>query len=148
MNSLQIKNWLSIIKSSLDEENRFLSKEEKKSFIEEMELFVLNIEEMSKKIKVIEETLEDFEKVISRPIKKSSKSKVAENDYIQTVLMKISILKNIINREVGSDNSMVSPDLMVVEYIENDIKTNKSISKDQLEQLNMIYNKQRIAGKI
>lgn len=150
MNSLQIKNWLAQIKTNVDNKRDAFDNDKTPllSFIQELELFIINIEEMSKHIEVLDQKIEEIEEFISKPTKKTPKSKAVENGYMQTILVKISILKNIIKQDMGTDDTLLSSHLTVVESIENEIKTTKKVTRDQLEQLNMIYDKQRIAGKI
>ena len=102
MNSLQIKNWLSTIKNDLTNGLPFMgghNDQGRLAFIQELELFVINIEEMSKHIEVLDQKIEELEEFVSKPAKKTLKSKSVENGYMQTILVKISILKNIIKQE-------------------------------------------------
>lgn len=62
--------------------------------------------------------------------------------YVDVVLSKIEILKNIIRENVG-DDELISHDMLRVEQIENQIKTTGKISDSQFKLLNDIYKQQK-----
>ena len=64
--------------------------------------------------------------------------------HIKKVCEKISELKEIIKTEKqlnNSDTQFIHPTLILVEQIENNIKRDNKITKQQIEELNKIYKK-------
>jgi hypothetical protein len=59
------------------------------------------------------------------------------------VLSKIEILKNIITKNIGDYDTFISPHLIEVQSIEEQIKQTGKISDKQFKTLNEIYLKQK-----
>ena len=69
--------------------------------------------------------------------------KVITNSYTDAVLSKIEILKNMITKNVGDADTFISPHLLEVQSIEEQIKQTGKISDKQFKTLNEIYLKQK-----
>ena len=69
--------------------------------------------------------------------------KKISNTYIDAILSKIDILKNIINTNMGNSEEFISQHLLMVESIEAQIKQTGKISDKQFKELNEIYLKQK-----
>lgn len=69
-------------------------------------------------------------------------NKVIKNTYIDTVMSKIEILKNIINENMDNED-LISQHLLMVETIEKQIKQSGKISTKQFDELNTIYKAQK-----
>ena len=68
--------------------------------------------------------------------------KIITNNYIDTILSKIEILKNIIKKNVG-DEDFISQHLILVESIEEQVKNTGKISDKQFKMLNDMYKKEK-----
>ena len=69
--------------------------------------------------------------------------KIITNSYTDAVLSKIEILKNMITKNVGDADTFISPHLLEVQSIEEQIKQTGKISDKQFKTLNEIYLKQK-----
>ena len=78
----------------------------------------------------ITQKLADME--AAKPVKK------VEDSFVQMVLNRIEILKNIIKKEMD-DADLFSMNLTAVESIEKDIRDSGSVSQAQMKKLNEIY---------
>lgn len=65
------------------------------------------------------------------------------NTYVDTIMSKIDILKNIIRESIGEEEEFISQHMILVESIEQQIKTTGKISDKQFKLLNDIYLKQK-----
>ena len=80
--------------------------------------------------------------VVSHESKMDNKN--ITDSYVEMILNKIDILKQLIKKNIGdSSEELLSPHLNMVEAIENQIITTNTASETQLNQLNIIYNKQK-----
>ena len=122
---LLIKNWITLIKN-----RGALTEEEIKSFASELLKLMEYIEGIETRLKTLEDSRDRI-----HAIKESAKS----SEYIQSVLARIDILKNLMKKSVPEDSLLFSPKLVLVESIESDIKEYNSVTSHQLETLNDLY---------
>lgn len=126
---ISIKNWLSIVK-----QRGYLELSEVKSFSDEILKLILYIEEIENRLHLLEQQKSN------NAMKRSS----INSEYIQSVISRIDILKNLMKSSVEDENStLFSPQLVLVESMENDIKESNTVSTRQLETLNEIYQNYR-----
>ena len=110
----------------------------------------LEIESVNNDIQLIRDTLNDVKGEISELKKlvishenELKQRKQITNTYVDTVLSKIEILKNIIKKNIGDEEEFISQHLLMVESIEEQIKQTGKISDKQFNTLNEIYKKQK-----
>ena len=87
--------------------------------------------------------VEDLQKLVISHDSELSKRKQITNTYVDAVLSKIEILKNIIKKNIGDEGEFISQHLLMVESIEEQIKSVGKISEKQFKTLNDIYKKQK-----
>lgn len=94
-------------------------------------------------IEHLKKELDELKKlVISHENELNDRKKIV-NTYVDTILNKIEILKNIIKENIGNEETFISQHLIMVENIEAQIKLTGKISEAQFEILNEIYGKQK-----
>lgn len=105
---------------------------------EELKLFIVEFSSFIDYVESLEKRMIELEN--QRGIK-SSKNHNTSSEYIQTILSRIDILKNLMKQSVD-DSTLFSPQLVLVESIENEIKDSYVDAhrlKHLLETLNEIY---------
>ena len=102
-------------------------------------------EEMALLLDSLKEYIEDLEKHLDMlhskiNIGKNIQSNQSSNTFVQSVLNKIEILKNVIKLKLEpTDDNMFSFNMLSVEAIEHEIIETNTVTKHQLESLNKIY---------
>lgn len=91
----------------------------------------------------LENRVKELEKLILAHENTLKENKIIKNTYIDTILSKIDILKNIIKKNVGDGDEFISQHLIMVESIEEHVKSTGKISDKQFKVLNDIYKKQQ-----
>lgn len=91
----------------------------------------------------LEKRVEELEKLVLAHENALKETKIITNTYVDTILSKIEILKNIIKKNVGDNDDFISPHLIMVETIEEQVKSTGKISDKQFKMLNDIYKKQQ-----
>lgn len=91
----------------------------------------------------IEEELKELRKVVIIHDTELNDRKVITNNYIDAIFSKIEILKNMIKKNIGDADQFISPHLLEVQSIEEQIKQTGKISDKQFKTLNEIYLKQK-----
>ena len=82
-------------------------------------------------------------KIVAMHERELADKKTISNTYIDAILSKIEILKNIINKNIGDSEEFISQHLIMVTSIEEQIKQTGKISDKQFKTLNEIYLKQK-----
>jgi len=101
------------------------------------------IEEIKNEIKEIKNEIEEIKKMVISHENELKERKKITNNYTDAVLSKIEILKNMIKKNIGDTEQFISPHLLEVENIEEQIKQTGKISDKQFKTLNEIYLKQK-----
>lgn len=91
----------------------------------------------------IREELNELRKLVVTHDAELKDRKVITNSYTDAVLSKIEILKNMIEKNIGDTEQFISPHLLEVKSIEEQIKQTGKISDKQFKTLNEIYLKQK-----
>lgn len=94
------------------------------------------IEELKKEIHILKTMVISHENILNE-------RKKITNTYVNAILSKILILKNIIKKNIGDSEEFISQHLIMVESIEQQINTTGKISDAQFKTLNVIYRKQK-----
>jgi len=100
----------------------------------QLKIDILNIKNDLEQIK---------EDIIKLKTNNDGDKKTIKNEYINQILSKIDILKNIIRKNIEEKDEFISPSMMQVEIIENEIKTTGKMSESHFKILNEIYLKQK-----
>lgn len=87
--------------------------------------------------------IEELEKLVLAHENALKEKKTITNTYVDAILSKIEILKNIIQKDIGYNDDFISQHLIMVETIEDQVKSTGKISDKQFEMLNDIYKKQQ-----
>ena len=113
------------------------------SLANEMIRLVEQIEKLTEITLKIRLDLDEVEKSVISHDNELKDRKVITNSYTDAVLSKIEILKNMITKNVGDADTFISPHLLEVQSIEEQIKQTGKISDKQFKTLNEIYLKQK-----
>lgn len=97
---------------------------------------VSELDELKKRVEILEKLVLGHEVTLKE-------KKTITNNYVDTILSKIEILKNIIKQNIGDDDEFISQHLILVESIEEQVKQTGKISDKQFKTLNDIYKKQK-----
>lgn len=101
------------------------------------------VEILSNVIQIQLELYHEIDKIQSNDIKP------LENSFVAGILNKIVVLKNIVKKNIGSEDSEVfSPTLVAIERIEEDIRNTKGVTQRQLKELNDIHLREKNYKKI
>lgn len=92
---------------------------------------------------IIKQDVAELQKAIILHDNELKERKVITNKYTDAILSKIEMLKNMIKQNVGDTEVFISPHLLEVEGIEEQIKSTGKISDKQFKTLNDIYLKQK-----
>ena len=98
---------------------------------------------ISNEFENLEKRVKELEKLILAHENALKERKTITNDYVDTILSKIDILKNIIKKNIGDEEEFISQHLIMVENIEEQVKKTGKISDKQFKMLNDIYKKQK-----
>jgi len=104
---------------------------------------ILDNKILKKDLKEIKEDVDALKKIVISHENELKQRKQITNTYVDTVLNKIEILKNIIKENIGDEQEFISQHLLIVESIEEQIKQSGKISDSQFKTLNDIYKKQK-----
>ena len=121
-----LKNHLSVIKSRCDNVNT----NNVNNLIE-----IVDIKQLCDSFISFIDKLENIQENNSKP-----NGKKQLNSFVDMIVSKIDILKNIIKEKIG-DDTFISVDLISVEEIESEILRSGTMNKNQMELLNSIYKK-------
>lgn len=113
-----------------------------KSVEERLDDLELKLKDIEVYILYVKNSLDNINKTIVEYQSNLDKKQVVPS-YTDTILSKINILKNIIKVNIGDPDEFISPDLITVEQIENQIKNTGKISNSQFQLLNSIYRTQK-----
>jgi hypothetical protein len=102
-----------------------------------------NVIELTKLVTQIRQDVNEIQKTIVIHENELNQRKTITNNYTDAVLSKIEILKNIITKNIGDYDTFISPHLIEVQSIEEQIKQTGKISDKQFKTLNEIYLKQK-----
>jgi hypothetical protein len=91
----------------------------------------------------LQQQFADLQKLVIAHENELKQNKQITNSYVDSILSKIEILKNIIKKNIGDEDEFISQHLLMVESIEEQIKTSGKISDAQFKTLNDIYKKQK-----
>jgi len=131
INVTALKNYLSVLKSRGLSILEFNDTKEKNDFIESFEKAIESIEN---EIETLDFRIDRLEKNGNVPKNKSA------NTFVDVVLNRIEILKNIIKSKMGKpEDELFSFNLTTVESIEEEIRQNNTVTRGNLEKLNKIY---------
>lgn len=97
---------------------------------------------LGEEIDLLKKEIESLKKLVISHENELKQRKQITNTYVDAVLSKIEILKNIINENIG-DDTLFSQHLLIVDSIEDQIKSSGKISDAQFKILNDIYKKQK-----
>ena len=126
--SIGLKNYISVITKRIDS-GEIVTNTEITGLLRSVDNFVsemgLIVNSLKSKVDVLEGNSD---------IPKNQST----NDFVQMVLNKIEILKNMIKSQFGGDNPF-SMYLLKVEAIEQSIKSTNTVTSSQLAELNEIY---------
>ena len=104
---------------------------------------ILDVEVLKKQIDELKDDVDALKKIAISHENELKQRKQITNTYVDTVLNKIEILKNIIKKNIGNEEEFISPHLLEVESMEEQIKQSGKISDKQFKTLNDIYKKQK-----
>ncbi len=110
--------------------------DEIKNLTKQIENILVIISQMGTEIQEIQKSLISHENELKE-------RKNITNNYIDSIISKIGILKNLIQKNIGDTEQFISPNLIEVQGIEEQIKQTGKISDKQFEILNKIYLKQK-----
>ncbi len=113
-----------------------------KPVFDQIEKDSMLFQQMDMKINSLQNEIDTLNRNMLKLDEKTNKP----SPYIQSILNKIDILKNII-KEVNqitddSNNILFSPTLAEVQEIEDDIRKKGTVTRKQLDRLNIIYDAQ------
>ena len=101
-----------------------------------------SVSPVEKKLDDLKIRVEILEKLVLGHEVTLKEKKAITNNYVDTILSKIEILKNIIKKNVG-DEDFISQHLILVESIEEQVKNTGKISDKQFKMLNDMYKKEK-----
>jgi len=98
---------------------------------------------LNNEINDIKKEIDELKKLVISHENELKQRKQITNTYVDAVLNKIEILKNMIKKNIGNEEEFISQHLIIVENIEEQIKQSGKISDKQFKTLNDIYKKQK-----
>jgi len=98
---------------------------------------------LGEEIDLLKKEIDELKKLVISHENELKQRKQITNTYVDAVLNKMEILKNIIKKNIGDDDTLFSQHLLIVESIEGQIKSTGKISDSQFKTLNDIYKKQK-----
>ncbi len=96
-------------------------------------------------IDALKDEIKELRKLVLSHENELKERKSIKNNYSDTILSKIEILKNMIKKNMGDTEEFISQHLLIVENIEEQIKSTGKISDKQFKTLNEIFLKQKRA---
>lgn len=123
-------NYISIFAQRL-RQSETISNDEMASFLDGLKEYIDGLEH----------SLDEMNsKMVSMYNKKNTQSNQSSDNFVQSVLGKIEILKNVIKLKMEPTiDNMFSFHMLTVEAIEKEIIETNTVTKHQLESLNKIY---------
>lgn len=106
-------------------------------------ILLFDIGQLKDDIKKLKDDIEELKKIVISHENELKQRKQITNTYVDSILSKIEILKNIIKKNIGNEEEFISPHLLEVESMEEQIKQTGKISDKQFKTLNDIYKKQK-----
>lgn len=102
-----------------------------------------DVNQLKQEVVQLKVEIDELKKLVISHENELRERKNIKNNYVDTILSKIEILKNIIKENMGDDDTFISQHLILVQSIEEQIKSTGKISESQFKTLNDIYKKQK-----